>query len=167
MDDGHLLSLRDLNLTQHLADLLAAGVSSFKIEGRLKNKAYVMNVVGHYRQAIDRLLSAQAGGKASSGTMALGFVPNPDKTFNRGYTRYFLMGRGAEVASPDSPKHVGEPLGRVASLGRDSFTLNEPAALRGGDGITFFAGHRQLEGSTVNRVKGKTVFPQKFYLDYF
>ena len=157
----HLLSLRDLNLTPHLGDLLAAGVSSFKIEGRLKNKAYVMNVVGHYRQALDRLLAAQGDRKASSGTVALGFVPNPDKTFNRGYTSYFLTGRGADVASPDSPKHVGEPLGEVKSVSRDSFTLVAPAPLQSGDGITFYDRDHQLEGSTVNRVLGKTVFPQK------
>ena len=159
--ESHLLSLRDLNLTPHLVDLLAAGVSSFKIEGRLKNKAYVMNVVGHYRQAIDRILTAQGGHKTSSGTVALGFVPNPDKTFNRGYTSYFLTGRGAEVASPESPKHVGEPLGHVAALGRDSFTLDAAAPLHSGDGITFYDRDHQLEGSTVNRVQGKTVFPQK------
>jgi putative protease len=159
--DRHLLSLRDLNLTPHMGDLLAAGVSSFKIEGRLKNKAYVMNVVGHYRQVLDGMLAAQGGRKASSGTVTLGFVPNPDKTFNRGYTRYFLTGRGADVASPDSPKHVGEPLGRVTALGRDSFTLDMPAPLSSGDGITFYDGDHQLEGSTINRVQGKTVFPQK------
>lgn len=159
--DRHLLSLRDLNLTPHLGDLLTAGVSSFKIEGRLKNKAYVMNVVGHYRQAIDHLLAAQGGHKTSSGTVTLGFEPNPDKTFNRGYTRYFFCGRGAEVASPDSPKHVGEPLGRVAALGRDSFTLDAPTPLQSGDGITFYDHEQKLEGSTVNRVQGKTVFPQK------
>jgi len=159
--ESHLLSLRDLNLTPHLGDLLAAGVSSFKIEGRLKNKAYVMNVVGHYRQAIDHLLAAQGGRKSSSGAITLGFVPNPDKTFNRGYTSYFLTGRGAEVASPESPKHVGEPLGRVAALGRDSFTLDAPAPLHSGDGITFYDGDHQLEGSMVNRVQGQTVFPQK------
>ena len=159
--DSHLLSLRDLNLTPHLGDLLAAGVSSFKIEGRLKNKAYVMNVVGHYRQAIDRLLTAQGDRKTSSGTVTLGFVPNPDKTFNRGYSSYFLTGRGADVASPESPKHVGEPLGRVAALGRDSFTLDAPTPLHSGDGITFYDRDHQLEGSTVNRVQGKTVFPQK------
>ena len=157
----HLLSLRDLNLTPHLGDLLAAGVSSFKIEGRLKNKAYVMNIVGHYRQALDHLLTAQGGRKSSSGTVTLGFVPNPDKTFNRGYTRYFLTGRGADVASPDSPKHVGEPLGEVKSVGRDSFTLEAPAPLQSGDGITFYDRDHQLEGSTVNRVQGQTVFPQK------
>ena len=161
VSERHLLSLRDLNLTPHLGDLLAAGVSSFKIEGRLKNKAYVMNVVGHYRQALDHILSAQGGRKASSGAVTLGFEPNPDKTFNRGYTRYFLTGRGAEVASPGSPKHVGEPLGRVAAVGRDSFTLDAPAPLGSGDGITFYDREQKLEGSTVNRVQGKTVFPQR------
>jgi collagenase-like PrtC family protease len=159
--DRHLLSLRDLNLTSHLGDLIAAGVSTFKIEGRLKNKAYVMNIVGHYRQVLDGVLGQQGGRKISSGTVALGFTPNPDKTFNRSYSTYFLNGRGAEVASPDSPKHVGEPLGHVATLGRDSFTLDGAAPLQSGDGITFYGPDDQLEGSTVNRVQGKIVFPQK------
>ena len=159
--DRHLLSLRDLNLTPHLGDLIAAGVSSFKIEGRLKNKAYVMNIVGHYRQVLNGVLGQQGRHKTSSGTVALGFTPNPDKTFNRGYSTYFLTGRGVEVASPDSPKHVGEPLGHVAALGRDSFTLDGPAPLQSGDGITFYGPDDQLEGSTVNRVQGKIVFPQK------
>ena len=159
--ERHLLSLRDLNLTPHLGVLVAAGVSSFKIEGRLKNKAYVMNVVGHYRQALDRVLGGLEGRRSSSGVVTLDFAPNPDKTFNRGYTTYFVTGRGAEVASPDSPKHVGEPVGRVKSVGRDSFTINAPAPLRSGDGITFYDRQRQLEGSLVNRVQGQTVFPQK------
>jgi collagenase-like PrtC family protease len=157
----HLLSLRDLNLTSHLGDLLAAGVSSFKIEGRLKNKAYVMNVVGHYRLALDQLLTGRGERKSSSGTVTLGFSPNPDKTFNRGYTSYFLTGRGADVASPDSPKHVGEPLGEVKSVNRDSFTLDAPVPMQSGDGITFYDRAHHLEGSTVNRVQGQTVFPQK------
>jgi len=161
MTERHLLSLRDLNLTPHLDELLAAGVTSFKIEGRLKNKGYVMNVVGHYRRALDELLGGHGTRKASSGRVALGFSPNPDKTFNRGYTSYFLHGRGAEIASPDSPKHVGEPLGTVASVGHDSFTLASPATLHGGDGITFFDRERRLEGSLVNRVEGRAVYPRK------
>jgi len=161
LDQRHLLSLRDLNLTPYLGDLVAAGVSSFKIEGRLKNRAYVMNVVGHYRQALDRILAGTGGHKASSGTVTLDFAPNPHKTFNRGYTTYFLTGRGVEVASPDSPKHVGEPLGAVRAVGRDSFTLDAPVSLRSGDGITFYGHARQLDGSLVNRVQGHTVFPQK------
>ena len=159
--ERHLLSLRDLNLTPHLGDLRAAGVTSFKIEGRLKNRAYAMNVVAHYRQALDRVLGEAGSGKASSGRVTLDFAPNPDKTFNRGYTTYFLTGRGAEVASPESPKHVGEPLGRVQAVGRDSFTLDTAAPLHSGDGITFYDRQRKLEGSLVNRVQGQTVFPQK------
>jgi collagenase-like PrtC family protease len=158
--DRHWLSLRDLNLTEELGDLLAAGVTSFKIEGRLKNKAYVMNIVGHYRRELDRWLADAGARKSSSGEVSLGFVPNPDKTFNRGYTTYFIDGRGALVASPDSPKHVGESIGKVASLARDSFVLEGTAPLRSGDGITFYGHDRQLEGSFVNRVQGRTVFPQ-------
>jgi putative protease len=157
----HLLSLRDLNLSAHLADLMDAGISSFKIEGRLKNKAYVMNVVGHYRRELDHLLEAHGGRRASSGRVDLGFAPDPDKTFNRGYTTYFLGGRGADVASPDSPKHVGEPVGSVTSVHRDSFTLDQSAPLHSGDGVTFFGHDRQLGGSLVNRVEGRTVFLQK------
>jgi putative protease len=157
----HLLSLRDLNLSAHLADLLDAGISSFKIEGRLKNKAYVMNVVGYYRRQIDCLLEARGGRRASSGSVDLGFSPDPDKTFNRGYSTYFLTGRGADVASPDSPKHVGEPVGKVASVERDSFTLDQSAPLHSGDGVTFFGRDRQLAGSLVNRVEGRTVFLQR------
>lgn len=161
IETRHLLSLRDLNLTPHLGDLMAAGVTSFKIEGRLKNKSYVMNVVGHYRQVLDGVLAEQGNRRASSGTTTLDFVPNPDKTFNRGYTSYFLTGRGTLVASPDSPKHVGEPIGQVVALNRDSFTLDAPVPLRSGDGITFYSRDRQLEGTQVNRAQGQTVFPQK------
>ncbi len=157
----HLLSLRDLNLTDDLQLLLQSGVTSFKIEGRLKNRAYVMNVVGHYRRELDALLPALGHQRASSGQTTLGFAPDPEKTFNRGYTSYFLHGRGAEVASPDSPKHVGEPLGQVTAVRRDSVTLQAAASLHSGDGITFFANDRELQGTVVNRVEGQMVFPEK------
>jgi putative protease len=107
------------------------------------------------------VLAGPGEGKSSSGRITLDFAPNPDKTFNRGYTTYFFTGRGAEMASPHSPKHVGEPLGSVQSVGRDSFTLDAPAPLRSGDGITFYDRDHELEGSLVNRVQGQTVFPQK------
>jgi putative protease len=159
--DKHLLSLRDLNLTDHLRELIEAGVTSFKIEGRLKNRAYVMNIVGHYRQKLDALLEEMGGQRASSGKTTLGFAPDPDKTFNRGYTTYFLHGRGADVASPDSPKHVGEPLGRVANVRRDSFVLDAPVPLHSGDGISFFGRDQELQGTVVNQSDGATVFPEK------
>jgi collagenase-like PrtC family protease len=161
LSERHLLSLRDLNLTAQLGELLAAGITSFKIEGRLKNQAYVMNVVGHYRQALDQVLAPSGDHKSSSGKVTLDFLPNPDKTFNRGYTTYFLHGRGAAVASPASPKHVGEPIGSVTSVSGDCFTLDQAAALHSGDGITFYDRDDELAGSRVNHVRGATVFPQK------
>ena len=159
--EKHLLSLRDLNLTDHLGALIEAGVTSFKIEGRLKNKAYVMNVVGHYRQELDAVLAGLGYGRSSSGKSTLGFSPDPEKTFNRGYTPYFLHGRGAKVTSPDSPKHVGEPLGQVTGVRRDSFVLQAPAPLHSGDGISFFGRDQELHGTVVNQVQGAAVFPEK------
>ncbi len=155
--DKHLLSLRDLDLTDRLGCLVEAGVTSFKIEGRLKNRAYVMNIVGHYRKALDALGCA----RSSSGTSELGFAPDPNKTFNRGYTTYFLDGRGADVTSPDSPKHVGESVGQVARVGRDGFFLDTAAPLRSGDGISFFGRDHELHGTVVNQVEGGKVFPEK------
>ena len=159
--DKHLLSLRDLNLTESLRELVEAGVTSFKIEGRLKNRAYVMNVVGHYRRKLDAVLAEVGGRRASSGKTTLGFEPDPDKTFNRGYTTYFLHGRGAVVASPDSPKHVGEALGRVVDVRRDSFALETAAPLHSGDGISFFGRDQELHGTVVNQIDGAAVFPEK------
>ena len=159
--DKHLLSLRDLNLTAELRELIESGVTSFKIEGRLKNKAYVMNVVGHYRRKLDAVLAEVGGRRASSGTTTLGFEPDPDKTFNRGYTTYFLHGRGAAVASPDSPKHVGESVGRVVDVRRDSFALEAAAPLHSGDGLSFFGRDQELHGTVVNQIDGTAVFPEK------
>jgi len=159
--DKHVLSPRDLNLSEHLRELVGAGVTCFKIEGRLKNKAYVMNIVGYYRQKLDALLADVGGKRASSGKTTLGFAPDPDKTFNRGYTTYFLHGRGVAVASPNSPKHVGEPLGRVASVRRDSFVLQPAASLQSGDGISFFGRDQELHGTVVNQIDGTAVFPEK------
>jgi putative protease len=159
--DKHLLSLRDLNLGTALRELVEAGVTSFKIEGRLKNKAYVMNIVGHYRRKLDALLVELGGRRASSGQTTLGFEPDPDKTFNRGYTTYFLHGRGAVVASPDSPKHVGEPVGRVVDVRCDGFVLETAAPLHSGDGISFFGRDQELHGTVVNQINGAAVFPEK------
>ena len=159
--DKHLLSLRDLNLSAGLRELVEAGITSFKIEGRLKNKAYVMNIVGHYRRKLDALLAELGGRRASSGQTTLGFEPDPDKTFNRGYTAYFLHGRGAVVASPDSPKHVGEPVGRVVDVRRDGFVLEAAAPLHSGDGISFFGRDQELHGTVVNQINGAAVFPEK------
>ena len=158
----YLLSLRDFNLGNSLADLIDAGVTSFKIEGRLKDKAYVMNVVGHYRGLLDTILNKRALRPAASGTVQLDFEPDPLKTFNRSYTSFFIKGRGAPVASNDTPKSIGEPLGKIISIDRRSLTL-EPSAsvLHSADGLCFFNATKELDGTIVNRVEGSRVFPDR------
>ena len=101
--DSHLLSLHDLNLSDRLPDLLAAGVTSFKIEGRLKDRTYVANVVAFYRERLDEAMRAATGfERSSSGTSSPGFEPDLAKTFNRGFTTYFLDGRAEAVGSPET-----------------------------------------------------------------
>ena len=109
----HLLSLKDLNLNDELEALLDAGVSSLKIEGRLKDLTYVKNVTAAYRQKIDAILKRRKDFvRASSGKSTYTFTPQLDKTFSRGFTKYYLNGRGSnEVASFDTPKSLGEEMG--------------------------------------------------------
>ena len=157
----YLLSLHDLNLSASLDELVDAGVCSFKIEGRLKDKTYVMNVVAHYRKLLDAVLNDRAMQPAASGTIALDFEPDPYKTFNRGYSPYFLHDRGADIAANDTPKSTGEPLGAVISVDRRSFTL-EPTrpSLHPGDGICFLDANQELTGTTINRIDGPSIFPE-------
>ncbi len=156
----HLLSLKDLNLSAHLGDLLDAGITSFKIEGRLKDVAYVTNVVSAYRQALDPLLAARGLKRSSSGRSAADFTPDLSKTFNRGYTAYFLHGRGALPGSIETPKMVGEPVGRVATVGKMTFGLEAAVVtLHSGDGLSFFDATGELRGTVVNRVEGLTITP--------
>ncbi len=161
--ERYLLSLRDLNLSQDLAALLDAGVRSFKIEGRLKDKSYVMNVVGAYRQRLDALLAGQAHTlkPAASGKVVFDFNPDPQKTFNRGFTQYFLHGRKEPVGSPDTPKALGEPLGKVVKLARGAFSLDGAVEVYRGDGLCFFNKQRELQGTTVNDVQGRLIYPER------
>ena len=118
--DKALLSLKDYNLLTRLPDLAEAGVSSFKIEGRLKNISYVRNVVRAYSLALDRLVAARPDRycRASFGTVSGGFTPSEDKTFNRGYTTLYLDGRRGRWSSMDTPKSVGERIGIVSDIRR-------------------------------------------------
>lgn len=94
----HLLSLKDMNRTHSLEEMMDAGVRSFKIEGRLKDADYVKNITAWYRQQIDKVLSRRGADyvRASHGTSSISFTPDPSRTFNRSYTEYFLHGRTAE-----------------------------------------------------------------------
>ena len=157
----HLLSLKDLNLSDHLRDLIDAGVCSFKIEGRLKDRAYVSNVVAFYRAKLDEVLPTLGLKKSSSGTSRIDLTPDLDKTFNRGYTTYFLNGRGEPIGSIDTPKMVGEPVGKVVEVTRRGVRLEGGPPLHPGDGICFFDRAGELRGTVVNGAQGDLFVPDK------
>jgi putative protease len=160
-EDRFLLSLKDLNLSAHLESLIDAGVTSFKIEGRLKDAAYVANIVGFYRQTLDRIIQKKGLAKSSSGSVRLNFTPEPGKTFNRGFTEYGISGRADDAGAISTPKSIGEFIGTVSRVQRDSFMLDSEAELHSGDGICFFGAEGRLAGTKVNKVEGQRVWPQK------
>ncbi|MBR1712955.1 MAG: U32 family peptidase [Alloprevotella sp.] len=159
--DSHLLSLRDMNRSASVEEMLDAGISSLKIEGRLKDAAYVKNVTAHYSRLLDDIVRRRPGDycRASHGTVSLNFTPNPAKSFNRGFTEYYLHGRTADVHAFESPKSRGESLGRVAAVGRRSFRLGGTEPVQAGDGLCFINSAGKLEGLRVNRVEGAEIFP--------
>jgi putative protease len=159
--DRHLLSLKDLNLTEHLEELIDAGVDSFKIEGRLKDIPYVVNTVSFYRQRLDEILAKKNIRRTSSGTAYINFEPNLERTFNRGFTDYGFKQRSGTFGSIDTPKSMGELVGVVKEVGRDHFVLDSQQQIHNADGICFFDNKRNLCGTVVNRVEGQKVFPQK------
>lgn len=153
----HLLSVRDLNLADRLGALIDAGVTSFKIEGRLKDEGYIRNVVAYYRRRLDGAIASRDDcRRASVGETRLDFTPDPAKSFTRGESEYFLMGRSAGVASFDTPKSVGEFVGRVAACDVRGFTLDRDAVLAAGDGICIGA-----DGTNVNSVEGRRIAPNR------
>jgi putative protease len=156
----HLLSLKDLNQSEHLEELLDAGAVSLKIEGRLKETSYVKNITAYYRQKLDAIFEKRPEYiRASSGVSTPFFVPDPAKSFNRGFTDYFLHGRTKTAASPDTPKSMGEAIGNVRDLNRNFFTFSGQKAIHNGDGLCFINGRKELQGFRVNRVEGNKIFP--------
>ena len=160
-EPAHFLCLKDLNLSEDLASLIAAGITSFKIEGRLKDMAYVMNVVTSYRRLLDGLLEGNNLRKSSSGTAVPGFEPDLEKTFNRGYTRYFLSGAGGRCSSMETPAFRGELLGPVSRAAPDHIEIKTNRELHNGDGICFFDAQGQLQGTHINTVQGRIIVPEK------
>ena len=146
--DKYLLSMKDFNASRHLKDLIDAGVKSFKIEGRLKDENYVKNVVAYYRQEIDKFAR-----KTSSGKVFSDFEPDVRKSFNRGFTDYFLDGR-KKCFNFESPKSLGEKLGKITKVGKDCFELNAEVSKQ--DGL-YFNG----QGCLVNNIEGRRIYPNK------
>lgn len=156
----HLLSLKDLDLSAHLEELIQAGVMSFKIEGRLKDADYVKNVTAYYRKKLDAILEGNDQyKKTSSGKSTFFFEPNPEKSFRRNATDYFLHERHAGIYQPETPKSLGEPIGKVTYIGRNFFEMHNGHLLNNGDGLCFINKHNDLTGFRVNRVERKQIFP--------
>lgn len=172
----HLLSLKDMCRIDYLEQLADAGVVSFKIEGRLKDIDYVKNVVAAYSQRLDEIIHRRSTDyqRSSLGKVSYNFTPCLAKTFNRGYTDYFLhsavdekgrlQGRPKDIASFDTPKALGEYVGKVKTLYRSSLIVAGVASFSNGDGLCFFNGNNELVGFRVNRVEGNRLFPLKMPL---
>ena len=153
-----MLSLRDMNRSDDLEAMIAAGVSSLKIEGRLKDVAYVKNVTAYYRQRLDEILARDPSlRRASDGRSTYSFVPRPEKSFNRGFTDYFLHGRTPDITSFDTPKSIGEPLGRASANRGGGLVVDGTKPLHNGDGLVFFNPRGELEGFRVNRAEGRRI----------
>lgn len=158
----HLLSVQDLNLTGHLARMIDAGIDSFKIEGRLKDINYVKNSVSWYRRELDGIINSRSDlVRSSQGTSSIEFTPAPEKSFSRGGTSYFLTDKRNRVASFDTPKAIGEPVGTIASVRRDYIELDAPAPLANGDGICFIDARGELRGTNINKTEGNRVYPNR------
>lgn len=158
--DRYPLSLKDMNQTANLEDLIDAGIDSLKIEGRLKDINYVKNVTAHYRNKIDNILEGRSDfSRASSGRVYFDFTPDPAKTFNRGYTQYLINGRKEPVTSPDTPKSPGKEIGQVTETGKNWFRARVSEKLNNGDGIAFFDREKNLTGLRINRIDEDKIYP--------
>lgn len=157
----HLLSLKDLCQIDHLEEMADAGICSFKIEGRLKDVEYVKNVVSAYSMRLNRIIEKRGDDyrRASLGQVTYYFEPDLKKTFNRGYTDYFLHLRQPYIYSPDTPKALGEYVGKVKEIRRGSFNVAGTASFANGDGLCFINDEHELEGFRINRAEGNRLFP--------
>lgn len=158
--DKHLLSLKDLNQSEVLEDLLDAGASSLKIEGRLKDVSYVKNVMAAYRSKLDAIFARRKEYvRASSGTCRFDFTPRLDKSFSRGFTHYFLQGRDREISSFDTPKSLGEEMGTMKEQRGNYLTVAGVKPFHNGDGVCFLDEQGRLQGFRINRVDGNKLYP--------
>lgn len=160
----YLLSLKDMCQIDNLEELIQSGACAFKIEGRLKDINYVKNVVSAYNKRLNEIVRKYPNQfkRASLGKVEYSFTPDLNKTFNRGYTNYFVQGRQPNIFSPNTPKALGEFVGKVKELRRDSFNVASTASFANGDGLCFINSEtKALEGFRVNRAVGNRLFPYK------
>ncbi|MEF3101501.1 U32 family peptidase [Raoultella terrigena] len=151
--EKHLLSMKDNDQTANLAQLIDAGVRSFKIEGRYKDMSYVKNITAHYRQMLDAIIEDRGDlARSSAGRTEHFFVPSTDKTFHRGSTDYFVNARKGDIGAFDSPKFIGLPVGEVLKVGKDHLDVEVSEALTNGDGLNVMI-KREIVGFRANTVE--------------
>ena len=152
--DKYLLSMKDFNASKYVNEMIHAGVKSFKIEGRLKDINYVKNVTLYYRNLLDKYSMRTSSGQV----FASDFTPDLDKTFNRGYTTYFLKGREC-CFNFNSPKSSGEKLGVLKSAGENYYIIDTNKSISKQDGLCYYTREGELKGFAVNKIDGTKTFP--------
>jgi putative protease len=163
LTETHLLSIKDLNLSDQLPELIEAGITSFKIEGRLKDLVYVKNNVSYLRKRLDAFLEvSDQYEKASSGRTFYAFEAQMDKSFNRGYTDYFVNKRKERIGSWETPKSQGEYIGKVLEVKANGYVVENGDLLNNGDGLYFVNEEGQADGDRVNIIINNVVVPNNF-----
>ncbi len=158
--NSHLLSIKDLDVSDQIPNLIEAGIVSFKIEGRLKDVAYVKNNVSYLRQKLDSYLEGSDKYiKASSGKCTYTFDSTLSRTFNRGYTDYFVNERHASIGSWESPKSKGQYIGKLIRTIGDAYEIENGELLNNGDGLCFINENNEADGIYVNKAENGKVYP--------
>jgi collagenase-like PrtC family protease len=156
--NSHLLSLKDLNRSSSLSELIHAGITSLKIEGRLKDIHYIKNVVSYYRKKLDELFTSEPEFvRSSSGSTSISFEPDPERSFSRLDTEYFTSGRPDTLINSFSPKSIGKKIGTVAKSGPGYITIDATETLHNGDGLCTVV-ENELIGFRVEKVSDNKVF---------
>ncbi|MGE6355812.1 peptidase U32 family protein [Flavobacterium sp. NPDC079362] len=160
--NSHLLSIKDLDISDQIPNLIEAGIVSFKIEGRLKDVVYVKNNVSYLRQKLDSFLEAEGSEKytkASSGKCTYTFDSSLNRTFNRGYTDYFVNDRHNSIGSWESPKSKGQYIGKLIRTIGNAYEIENGELLNNGDGLCFINENNEADGIYVNKAENGKIYP--------
>ncbi len=160
--NSHLLSIKDLDISEQIPNLIEAGIVSFKIEGRLKDVVYVKNNVSYLRQKLDSYLEGEGSEKytkASSGKCTYTFDSSLNRTFNRGYTDYFVNERHASIGSWESPKSKGQYIGKLIRTVGNAYEIENGEFLNNGDGLCFINENNEADGIYVNKAENGKIYP--------
>ncbi|MFM2392734.1 MAG: hypothetical protein RLZZ546_716, partial [Bacteroidota bacterium] len=164
IENSHLLSIKDLDLSDQLPNLIEAGITSFKIEGRLKDIVYVKNNTSYLRKKLDAFLETNSDKyqKASSGKTFYNFIPEMDRSFNRGYTDYFVNKRKEKIGNWESPKSQGQYIGKLIDIKANGYVIENYEKLNNGDGLFFLNNEGIADGAQINIILNDLVIPNTF-----